>query len=82
MENINKKIKGLFNKYKNINIFDKNVASSINYTVGDTVSHIKFGTGKVLAMDMDGNDYTVTVDFEKSGQKKMKASFAKLKLVD
>lgn len=67
---------------KNINIFDKNVASSINYTVGDTVSHIKFGTGKVLAMDMDGNDYTVTVDFEKSGQKKMKASFAKLKLVD
>lgn len=56
-------------------------SQDITYTVGDTVSHITFGTGKVTAMDKVGNDYTVTVEFDKCGQKKMRASFAKLKLV-
>ena len=63
------------------NMSTANSSSAINYTVGDTVSHIKFGTGKVQAMDKDGNDYTVTVEFDNYGIKKMKASFAKLKLV-
>lgn len=67
---------------KNMNAFDKSNPTTINYTVGDTVSHIKFGTGKVLSMDKEGNDYTVAVEFANYGIKKMKASFAKLKLVD
>ena len=64
-----------------MNAFDKSNPTTINYTVGDTVSHIKFGTGKVLSMDKEGNDYTVAIEFANYGIKKMKASFAKLKLV-
>ncbi len=66
---------------KSMNAFDKSIASAINYSVGDNVSHIKFGKGTVEQMVLEGNDYTVTVDFERFGQKKMKASFAKLKLL-
>jgi len=60
--------------------FDKpSTPAVINYKVGDKVSHIKFGNGKVTDMiPKDNNDYMVTVDFEEFGTKKMKASFAKL----
>lgn len=54
----------------------------VDYTVGDTVEHIKFGTGVVTALVSGGKDYEVTVDFEKAGVKRMFASFAKLKRVD
>ncbi len=49
-----------------------------SYEVGDTVSHIKFGTGVVSKIDQISNDYEVTVEFLTAGTKKMKASFAKL----
>ena len=62
--------------------FEINKAAALDYTVGDTVRHIKFGTGIVINIVDGGKDYEVTVDFEKSGIKKMFASFAKLKLVD
>ena len=62
--------------------FEVKKASALDYTVGDTVKHIKFGTGVVINIVDGGKDYEVTVDFEKSGVKKMFASFAKLKLVD
>ena len=62
--------------------FQINKADVLDYTVGDTVRHIKFGTGIVINIVDGGKDYEVTVDFEKSGIKKMFASFAKLKLVD
>lgn len=62
--------------------FQVNKASVLDYTVGDTVRHIKFGTGTVINIADGGKDYEVTVDFEKSGVKKMFASFAKLKPVD
>lgn len=55
--------------------------SSLDYKEGDTVSHIKFGKGTVLSIVDGKKDFEVTVDFEKSGQKKMFASFAKLKKV-
>ena len=51
----------------------------INYSVGDTVRHIKFGKGTVTEMVKGGNDYEITVDFEKVGEKRMFASLAKLK---
>ena len=51
----------------------------LDYAVGDTVSHLKFGTGVVKQIIDGGRDYEVTVDFSSVGVKKMFASFAKLK---
>ena len=51
----------------------------LDYAVGDTVSHLKFGTGVVKQIIDGGRDYEVTVDFSGVGVKKMFASFAKLK---
>jgi DNA helicase-2/ATP-dependent DNA helicase PcrA len=54
---------------------------ALSYQVGDRVRHMKFGDGKVMAIVEGGRDYEVTVDFDKSGTKKMFASFAKLKKI-
>ena len=58
-----------------------NAAGAPDYEVGDTVRHIKFGTGMVLNIVKGGKDYEVTVDFEKYGVKKMFAAFAKLQKI-
>lgn len=52
---------------------------SLEYEVGDTVRHVKFGVGIVKNIVEGGRDYEVTVDFDKVGVKKMFAGFAKLK---
>ena len=75
---INLRIKGLFAAFMQKK-FEVKKASSLSYDVGDTVKHIKFGTGVVKSIVDGGRDYEVTVDFEKAGVKKMFASFAKLK---
>ena len=56
-------------------------AGSLDYEVGDTVRHIKFGVGIVKNIVEGGRDYEVTVDFDRVGVKKMFASFAKLKKI-
>lgn len=56
-------------------------ANALDYEVGSTVKHIKFGTGVVTEIVEGGRDFEVAVDFEKFGNKKMFASFAKLKKV-
>lgn len=56
-------------------------ADALDYQVGDTVRHMKFGVGIVKAIAEGGRDYEVTVDFDKVGVKKMFASFAKLKKI-
>ena len=53
----------------------------LDYTVGDTVKHIKFGKGVVTELIQGGNDYEVTVDFESAGEKKMFASLARLRKI-
>lgn len=53
--------------------------TDIDYGVGDTVKHIKFGKGVVKQIEKGGSDYVVTVDFERFGEKKVFASLAKLK---
>ncbi len=53
-------------------------ADHLEYTVGDTVQHIKFGRGIVKDIVDGGKDYEVTVEFERCGVKKMFAGFAKL----
>ncbi len=52
---------------------------AVDYGVGDRVSHVKYGEGKVTRIDKEPRDYKVTVEFDKAGQKIMYASFAKLK---
>ena len=61
--------------------FEVKKSQGLSYDVGDTVRHIKFGTGVVTAITEGGRDFEVTVDFEKAGVKKMFASFAKLQKV-
>ena len=61
--------------------FEVKKSDGLDYGVGDTVKHIKFGTGVVTAIVEGGRDYEVTVNFDKVGVKKMFASFAKLKKV-
>ena len=56
-------------------------ANSLDYEVGDTVRHIKFGVGIVKEIVEGGRDYEGTVEFDKVGVKKMFASFAKLKKI-
>lgn len=62
--------------------FQVKKSEGLSYGVGDTVKHIKFGSGLVTAIMEGGRDYEVTVDFDTVGIKKMFASFAKLKKVD
>lgn len=62
--------------------FTVNRAVSLEYGIGDTVEHIKFGRGTVTEIVNGGRDYEVTVDFENYGIKRMFASFAKLKKLD
>lgn len=62
--------------------FEVKKSAGLSYDVGDTVKHIKFGVGVVKGIVEGGRDYEVTVDFDKSGTKKMFASFAKLKKVE
>jgi DNA helicase-2/ATP-dependent DNA helicase PcrA len=64
----------------------KDIAGSnmgtLDYGVGDTVRHARFGTGIVTNITKGGKDYEVTVDFPRFGTKKLLSSFAKLVRVD
>ncbi len=55
-----------------------NMSGGLSYREGDRVRHIKFGEGIVVKLVNTGDEYEVTVNFDKAGVKKMKASFAKL----
>lgn len=53
-------------------------SNSLDYSVGDRVRHIKFGSGVVADMESrDGATY-VTVNFDKTGTRVLNAQFAKL----
>ena len=54
--------------------------SSLGFTVGDQVSHERFGIGTVTNIVKGGRDFEVTVDFP-TGTKKMLAAFAKLRKI-
>lgn len=61
--------------------FSVNSGATLSYGIGDTVKHMKFGTGIVTAITEGGKDFEVTVNFETAGIKKMLATFAKLKKI-
>ena len=56
-------------------------ATSLDYKVGDRVTHIKFGDGTVKNIDDVGRDYEVTVEFDEVGTKTLFAAFAKLEKI-
>ena len=56
-------------------------ADSLDYQAGDRVRHMKYGEGTVTAVVDGKKDYEVTVNFDRVGQKKMFASFAKLEKI-
>jgi len=51
----------------------------LSYDVGDTVLHIKFGTGVVKSIVKGKNGHEVTVEFPHYGTKKLLSTFANLK---
>ncbi len=62
--------------------FGSSNIAPLDYGVGDTVKHIKFGVGIVTALTKGGKDYEVTVDFPNFGVKKLLSNFANLKRID
>ena len=56
-------------------------AGHLDYGVGDTVRHRKFGVGVVTDIEDGKKDFEVTVDFENFGRRRMFASFAKLEKI-
>jgi DNA helicase-2/ATP-dependent DNA helicase PcrA len=57
------------------NLFDDNLV------IGNIVSHVRFGKGKVLKLEGKGNDIRAKINFEKGGIKKLLLRFAKLKII-
>ncbi|MDD7402960.1 MAG: DNA helicase PcrA [Butyribacter sp.] len=56
-------------------------APAIDYSVGNRVKHSRFGEGTVTEIKETGSDYQVTVAFDNNVNRKMMASFAKLKKI-
>lgn len=54
---------------------------TLDFTIGDTVRHFKFGQGQVLKIEPAGADYEVTISFDNFGDKKLMANLSKLKKV-
>lgn len=57
-------------------------SSRLDYTEGDRVQHVKYGTGTVLSIEKGLKDFKVKVHFDEAGDKVMYAAFAKLKKVE
>ena len=52
------------------------------YKVGQNVFHKKFGKGKIVKLDPEGDDVKVDLEFEKFGHKRLMAKFAGLEIID
>ncbi len=62
--------------------FEGSRMGTLDYGVGDTVRHIKFGVGIVTDITKGGKDYEITVDFPNFGIKKLLSNFANLIKLD
>ena len=68
----------------NLKKIRKDISNSIiniNINVDDNVFHERFGKGKVIEIEYDGNNSRATINFQNSGQKKVLLRFAKLKIL-
>ena len=70
--------KQVFAPKKTARQFTVSPSKTLDYQVGDRVSHSKLGEGVVLEITEGGRDFEVTVNFDRVGVKKMFSSFAKL----
>ncbi|MEG2512182.1 MAG: DNA helicase PcrA [Acetivibrio sp.] len=68
----------VFDKPKKVTPTPSMTSASPSYQVGDRIEHIKFGKGTITNMNAIPNDFEVFVTFDTAGDKKMRASFAKL----
>lgn len=62
-------------------ISNKSGVDISSYKVGQTVSHVRFGTGLILSISPMGSDAKLEIAFEKVGTKQLMASYAKLKIL-
>ena len=68
----------------NLKKIKKDISNSlinINVSIDDNVFHERFGKGKVIEIEYDGNNSRATINFQNSGQKKVLLRFAKLKIL-
>ena len=56
-------------------------ASACSYSVGQRVSHPKFGNGEIVSIEAMATDHKLTVQFEQFGQKTLLAKLAKLTIL-
>lgn len=52
--------------------------AAVGFAVGDTVSHPNFGIGAIIGMTPMAGDTLLVIQFDKVGQKKLMANYAKL----
>jgi DNA helicase-2/ATP-dependent DNA helicase PcrA len=52
-----------------------------SFKAGLEVEHARFGKGKIVSIDGNGDNKMATIQFEKDGQKKLLLKFAKLQVV-
>ena len=67
-----------YSKITDMSMFKAVKPDRLDYAQGDRVVHKKFGEGKVISIKDTPKDFEVTVEFDKFGQKRMFAAFAKL----
>jgi len=56
-------------------------ATPCKFAVGDVVTHASFGTGTIVSMSPMAGDTLLVIQFDKVGQKKVMANYAKLEKV-
>ncbi|MBT7695215.1 MAG: UvrD-helicase domain-containing protein [Cryomorphaceae bacterium] len=75
----------IYNSNSNLKRISKNTSINtnikINVSIGDNVTHEKFGLGNVINIEGNGNDTKATVKFKKFGEKNLLLRFAKLNKV-
>jgi len=52
-----------------------------SFKAGLDVVHARFGKGKIVSIDGNGDNKMATIRFEKDGEKKLLLKFAKLQVV-
>ena len=54
-------------------------SAKINYTVGDKVSHEKFGIGVIISVKPMSNDALLEIAFDDYGTKKIMSNYSMMK---
>ena len=78
VDNFLKNLNGITSKSSNIT---ENSNKDINYEVGMTVKHKKFGVGVIKKIEAEGDDYKLDIVFESSGFKRLMANYTPLEIV-